>query len=168
MVFTGPDVPNWYIPPEINDSFCLTPPCTITMFNYSEHKRVGDQWRSPPFYSKRHGYKLQLLVDANGAGNGKGTHISVYVHLMKGENDSVLKWPFDNEFIIKLLNWREDEGHVERKFDAGTKEHHSRVLQEGTATSGLGYHQFVSHSDLTDKFINNDTLCFFVPIFEKQ
>ncbi len=39
---------------------------------------------------------------------------------MKGDNDTVLLFPFSGNFIIKLLKWTEDSGHVEHiiQFDA--------------------------------------------------
>ena len=57
----------------------LLPPCIITMFNFHEHKRVNDVLDSQLFYSKTGGYKLQLIVAANGFGAWKGTHVSVGV-----------------------------------------------------------------------------------------
>ena len=41
----------------------------------------------------------------------------LYVHLMKGENDDILTWPFKCDITVRLLNWREDKGHVEKTFD---------------------------------------------------
>jgi len=34
---------------------------------------------------------------AAGSGPGKGTHISVYIHLMRGEYDEFLQWPFHGD-----------------------------------------------------------------------
>ena len=49
---------------------------------------------NPPFYSGPGGYKLCIKVYANGTGKGKGTHLSVYAYLMRGDNDDYLLWPF--------------------------------------------------------------------------
>ena len=87
------------------------------MSNFSQHKKVDDTWFSPPFYTENGGYKLQLVVYANGVGIGEGTHLSVFVYLMKNENDDNLKWPFGGDITIQLLNWREDKGHVEGILD---------------------------------------------------
>ena len=35
-----------------------------------------------------------LGVDANGDGDGAGTHVSVFVTIMRGEHDDKLTWPF--------------------------------------------------------------------------
>ena len=140
------------------------------MYNFSEHKRVRDEWYSTPFYTRADGYKLQLNVDANGSLSGKGTHVSVYVCLMKGEYDHMLTWPFKCGITIQLLNWREDKGHVEEILDFDDSDdikHRKRVMQRDRAP-GLGIAVFISHSDLyynitnNTEYINNDTLCFVI------
>ena len=139
------------------------------MHNFSEHKRVSDEWCHRPFYTGPDGYKLELRVRANGQGSGEGTHVSVYIHLMKGENDDILTWPFKCDITIRLLNWREDKGHVEYTVDFNDSddiECRKRVM-EGDTAPGLGY-DFISHSDLyynitnNTEYINNDILCFVV------
>ena len=127
------------------------------MFNCNEHKRVGDQWHSVPFYSSTNGYKLQLRVDANGFASGKDTHLSVGARLMKGEYDETLNWPLNSEITIQLLNWREDKGHVE------TIIHHynvpiedrTRVMDGESAQNALTTGQFIPHSSLPYNADNN-------------
>ena len=60
----------------------------VTMPKFSEYRRSGKVWYSPPFYY-REGYKMCLAVHANGVGEGTGTHASVTLTLLKGEHDSV-------------------------------------------------------------------------------
>ena len=64
----------------------------VQMSNFSEHRRSGKVWHSPPFYY-REGYKMCLAVYANGVGKGAGTHVSVSVLLVRGRYDDQLKWP---------------------------------------------------------------------------
>ena len=141
------------------------------MHYFFEHRRVSDEWWSTPFYTRPNGYKLQLKVRANGAASCKGTHVSMFVHLMKSENDDILTWPFKCDITIRLLNWREDKGHVEKTvpFNDNTNiKARKRVMEGDRATDGWGYHQFISHSDLyynitnNTEYINNDILCFVV------
>ena len=128
------------------------------------------QWWSKPFYTAPDGYKLQIRVDANGGASGKGTHVSVYVNLLKGEYDDILTWPFKCDITIQLLNWREDKGHVEKTIDHYNTliANRIRVTQGYRTLGGLGYPQFIPHSDLyynitnNTEYINNDILCFVV------
>ena len=167
---TGKDVPSWYIPTPVTEFPYLLPPCTITMCSFSEYKRVADEWWSPDFYSGPDGYKLKLIVHANGYSTGTGTHVSVSVRLMEGENDEILKWPFNSEITLQLLNWREDKGHVEKTIDhynAAIK-YRTRVTQGLIAPGGKGIPDFISHSDLeynanyNTEYINSDKLCFVI------
>ena len=60
------------------------------------------------------GYKMCLNVSANGDDDSKGTHVSsvsVFIHLMHGEFDDNLKWPFWGKITLQLLNQIEDTGH---------------------------------------------------------
>ena len=64
------------------------------------------QWCSDSFYTHNKGYKMCLKVDAAGHkdGNGKCTHLSVFLSLMKGPHDDELTWPLRGRFKVKLFN----------------------------------------------------------------
>ena len=78
------------------------PPVAIIMPE-TQSKQPGEKWYSEPFYSHPGGYKMCLSVYAKGIGPGKGTHVSVFANLMKGDFDDKLKWPFFGEVFVKLV-----------------------------------------------------------------
>ena len=45
---------------------------------------------SAPSYTSRFGYKLCLRLYMDGDGSGKGTHLSFFLMMMKGEYDALL------------------------------------------------------------------------------
>ena len=59
---------------------------------------------SAPFYTSRHGYKLCLRLYMNGDGSGKGSHLSFFLTVMRGEFDSLLRWPFRQTVSLILLD----------------------------------------------------------------
>ena len=59
---------------------------------------------SLPFYSGRYGYKMCLRLYIPRDGIGRGTHMSLFFVLMKGEFDNILQWPFTCKVTFKLLN----------------------------------------------------------------
>ncbi len=59
---------------------------------------------SEPFYTSRHGYRVCLRLYMNGDGASKGTHLSLFLVIMKGNNDNFLLWPFDKKVTVMLLN----------------------------------------------------------------
>ena len=145
-----------------------TPPCIRTLDNFSLYKRTNATWWSQPFYTSVDGYKLQLRVYANGYGSGAGTHLSLFVYLMKGEHDDKLSFPFNANITVQLLNWVSDSHHREKTIPHHIAPVDSRVqVTEGViASGGQGYGQFISHTQLLDcsdnsiKYINNDNCSF--------
>lgn len=151
----------------------LNSTCELKMTNFSKYKTEKNQWNSTPWYTAPYGYKLQLNVDPCGFGNGKDTHISVHVYLMKGENDAMLQWPFSGDITIQLLNWREDRGHVEKTVhfnDNTSLQTRSMVIRGERASNGRGYDKFISLTDLSynslknTEYLCNDTLRFKVTV----
>ena len=142
-------------------------PNMIVMPRFSQHKRDDDWWYSQPFYSWPGGYKLCLSVTANGHGSGKGTHVTVGVFLMKGENDHQLQWPFEHDVTYTMLNWKKDENHVRNtaEFKKATAKYKEKVMSQERAGLGLGYGRFLPHSSLSDgaakdiQYLHNDCLC---------
>ena len=49
---------------------------------------------SPPFFTSLHGYRMCLRMYLDGDGQGKGTHISLFLVIMKSDYDDLLTWPF--------------------------------------------------------------------------
>lgn len=49
---------------------------------------------SQPFYTGYFGYKMCARIYLNGDGMGKGTHLSLFFVVMRGEYDALLPWPF--------------------------------------------------------------------------
>ena len=56
----------------------MVPPIKLTVNEFAKRKTSNEQWYSSSFYTHLRGYKMCLRVDANGCGDGKGTHVSVY------------------------------------------------------------------------------------------
>ena len=108
-----------------------------------------------------------LRVYANGDGSGKGTHLSLFVYLLKGEYDDQLQWPSNANITVQLLNWSGDNSHEEKTIDLHTAplECRTRVTEGDTAPDGWGYDQFISHSVLESvtsdvQFITDNKICF--------
>ena len=152
------------------------PPWVIKMEGFQEKTRKDEDWSSDPVYSHFGGYKMYLRVDANGYGGGKGTHVSIHITLMRGDNDDNLKWPFKGTIKVSLLNQLEDGQHHTRDVwppDA-PEAVSGRVTEGDRADRGYGQPQFISHRDLKYKGDNNcqylrdDTLFFRVDRFDPK
>ena len=137
----------------------------FTMPNFEEFKRDGDYWFSPHFYTHPNGYKMCLGVAADGFAQAKGTHVSVLVHLMRGEFDDQLKWPFCGRVAVNMMNQEENTNHVcwvfrlDDKVPPGVTE---RVVKETRNMKGFGLHQYLRHTNLRPKYLKNNCLKLYV------
>ena len=105
----------------------------------------------PSFYTHPHGYRMCLEVYPKGSQSGKGTHVSVYTHLMKGQFDDHLKWPFRGEITIQIVNQVGDHHHVEMTlpYDDETPDANAgRVTGNKERAIGRGFSQFLAHTYL--------------------
>ena len=130
---------------------------------YASKKEKNEIFYSPPFYTSSAGYKMCIRIDANGFGDGKGTHVSVFTEPFKGRYDDQLHWPFLGTVTYELLNQLADD------------KHHSRVsvyvtdndMQVG---SSRGKTKFLPHSSLchdpatNTQYLLDDTLYFRVSV----
>jgi len=66
--------------------------------------RDGMELVSPAFYTSQYGYKLQASVFLNGNGAGEGSHMSVYIKILPGEYDALLRWPFAHSVSFTLFD----------------------------------------------------------------
>ena len=139
-------------------------PTTIKLSEYATKKENKIEWYSDPFYTHNKGYKMCFRVDAAGSGNGKATHLSVYLNLMKGSHDDELTWPLRGKFEIKLLNQISDSEHY-----LGTLPYNDNASTcagkptEYNRASCWGYHQFISNDNLnkvipTYQYLKDDCL----------
>ena len=144
-------------------------PLIFRIEGFEARKSYSETYYSVPFYTSKRGYKLCVRVDCNGNGDGKGTHVSVFTCLMKGDNDDSLAWPFTGTVMFELLNQLEDTTHhkISVKFRPDA-EHNGRVIT-GERRDGWGYH-LIPHMNLdflpkmNCQYLKNDTLVFRVSV----
>ena len=86
-------------------------PVNIVVNDFAANKSKGSSWWSEPFYSHPRGYKMALSVDCNGCLDAEGTHVSVFISLMKGDFDNQLEWPYRGAISIQLLDQEDIEEH---------------------------------------------------------
>ena len=160
-------VPEWAYPVLSTLQYEMVPVYrTIEQFRMNKVNEA--ELDTDPFYTAQGGYKMTLRVYPNGCmyGPRKGTHISAFICLMKGENDHTLPFPFSGIFTIKLLNWKQDTGHVVKSavFDETTPLECSQVTTGQRAAAGRG-RDFLSHTKLMEEssdhqYLYEDKLCF--------
>ncbi|XP_062595865.1 TNF receptor-associated factor 3-like [Saccostrea cucullata] len=113
---------------------------------------------SQPFYTGRFGYKMCARVYLNGDGVGKGTHLSLFFVVQRGEYDALLPWPFKQKVTLMLLDQDSGTRHLADSFRPDvSSSSFKRPTTDMNVASGCPL--FVSHSVLeTPTFLRDDTI----------
>ena len=133
----------------------------VTDFANRLHSAVSGRipsFYSPPFYTSPCGYKLCARLYPNGDGLGRGTHLSLFVVVMRGEFDSLLPWPFLHKISLSLLDQnRANPRHVVETFRPNPSSSSFQRPQAETNIA-LGCPHFLAKSALQNGYLVDDTL----------
>ncbi|XP_065902910.1 TNF receptor-associated factor 4-like [Dysidea avara] len=129
----------------------LVCPVIVKVSAFISKKRDDERWNSNSFYSHDKGYKMRLRVYPAGIEGGRGTHLSVFLFLLKGPHDDELTWPLRGEFEFKLLNQIRDREHYSGTMVYGdlTSNSNAERVDDGGRVYGHGF-QLISNEDLLD------------------
>ena len=112
---------------------------------------------SLPFFSGRYGYKMCLRLYIMGDGIGKGTHLSLFFVVMRGEFDNILQWPFTHKVTFKLINQAGGRGIADTFQPDPMSISFRKPKSEMNIASGCP--QFISYAELEGGgFIMDDTI----------
>ena len=115
---------------------------------------------SPVFYTSPTGYKLRLRLYLTGDAGARRTHLSLFLVLMRGEFDAILRFPFCYKVIFSLLDQSEAKNHLVGFFQPDpTSSSFHRPRTEMNTASGLS--KFVPLPvlhDTNNRYIVNDTM----------
>ncbi|XP_060736207.1 TNF receptor-associated factor 3 [Tachysurus vachellii] len=113
---------------------------------------------SQPFYTGYFGYKMCARVYLNGDGMGKGTHLSLFFVVMRGEYDALLPWPFRQKVTLMLM----DQGPTRKHLgDAFKPDPNSSSFRRPTGEMNIasGCPLFVAQTVLENgTYIKDDTI----------
>ena len=130
--------------------------------NYSRRFQEADSGKtpsiySPPFYVGRFGYKVCARLYPNGDGMGKGTHMSMFFVVMRGEYDALLPWPFIQKIHFRVI----DQDRIRDAVDSFRPDPNSSSFEKPASDMNIasGCPTFISHTELREGgYIRNDTM----------
>ena len=115
---------------------------------------------SPYFYTARHGYKMCLRVYLNGDDTTKGTALSVFLIIAKGEYDPLLEWPFKHKFTLMVMNQgRPPKGHCVQSLHPDKGDSFQRPINDMNCATGAPV--MIKHEELLNGdngYIRDDNL----------
>ena len=109
-----------------------------------------------------------MCIEVNAINSWWEGYMTVYVYLMRGEYDSMLKWPFRGDITIQLVNHNNGRDHEKTaNFNDPTTVLNAglRVTIGEIADIGLDIIQFITHTEVesstkTRLYLVNDCLTF--------
>ena len=138
------------------------PPVDVKVKNVREFIFRKKHWYSPSFYSHSQGYLMCLKISPS------STHLSLYIHLMRGQYDDDLPWPFRGTVRVKLLGEEGNYHDLSTTFDEeANAEACARVtsdrgiMERPGLIAGFGHGQtnFITTTEL-EGYIFEDTITF--------
>uniref|UniRef100_A0A3Q3MW60 TNF receptor-associated factor n=1 Tax=Mastacembelus armatus TaxID=205130 RepID=A0A3Q3MW60_9TELE len=118
---------------------------------------------SVPFHTGRCGYKMAIKAYLNGDGEGRGTHLSLYVVLMPGDFDPLLPWPFKQTVSLSVLDQSGAGNHRSLSFKPDpTSKSFQQPSTESVSNIAVGFSCFLPLNKLETPhnavYVRDDTL----------
>ena len=116
---------------------------------------------SPPICNRLYGYNFCMMMYPNGVNGGVGSHVAIYVHMIQGENDDRLQWPFTGVITLSILDrsGSETPNDITKVLTASPN---LAAFRKPTAiwnSIGCGFERFAPiYEVLQPRFLKNDTL----------
>ncbi|XP_043354981.1 TNF receptor-associated factor 2 isoform X7 [Dermochelys coriacea] len=113
---------------------------------------------SPAFYTSKYGYRMCLRVYLNGDGTGRGTHLSLFFVVMKGPNDALLRWPFNQKVTLMLLDQNNREHIIDAFRPDVMSSSFQRPVTEMNVASGCPLFCPVSKMEAKNSYVRDDAI----------
>jgi TNF receptor-associated factor 4 len=139
-----------------------TPPYYFTLCNFHHYQQSDFHWECDPFYSFSKGYKFYISIHPYGTRKCRGTHLSIYACLLRGEYDDQLEWPFQGAVFVELYNHatRAWDSKPEVEFEPTDDVKFTGRPSDARSNPGLGYPNWVPLGEVNMNYCHNDMVRF--------
>ncbi|CAB3407525.1 unnamed protein product [Caenorhabditis bovis] len=122
------------------------------------HRKIFSQ----EFYTHGYGYKMLCVAAPYGDGKALREHFSIFVCLLKGDNDDVLAWPFRCPVTFTLLA-NDPRKNVRKVYNPADHADAKELFEKpvGLRNPAFGFQNFVELSAINEYALGND---FFIEI----
>lgn len=124
---------------------------------------------SPAFYTNLYGYKLCMRINLNGVDSGVGKHVALFVHMMQGDYDTILEWPFTGRIALSIMDQSDGAEYRHHISETLVAKPNLLAFQRPTAPrnyKGYGYVEFAPIEQIREpKYVKNNTMLVRIQIF---
>lgn len=129
-----------------------------------QHAKIKEKLNvySSSFYTGYPGYKLCLCSYPNSIGSNEGTHLGIYLVVMKGDFDHQLHWPFCLTYKLTVVDQQPNGKGVSKTIDPtrqgpAAEKYFEKAIKERKI--GWGYHDHIAHIELkTRAYIRDNSV----------
>ena len=97
---------------------------------------------SPAIYTDSYEYKFGIRAYLSGVDNGRDRYVAIFVHLMEGEHDDLLPWPFSGTITLSILDRSGAKNHISQIVQATPNSSVFRRPKEAICRKGCGFVKF--------------------------
>lgn len=147
---------------ELEARLTPSPPFYFTLCNFEHYQTVGFQWQSQPFHTSPQGYKLSIVVYPQGISGGKGTHVSLFVSILRGEYDDQLEWPFKGLVTVEVFNYalQSWDRKPEIQFEESDNVKFTGQPVNSHSNAGLGFPRWLSLEEVVQWYCHKGMIRF--------
>ena len=124
---------------------------------------------SPAFYTSLYGYKLCMRINLNGVDSGVGKHVALFVHMMQGDYDTILEWPFTGRIALSILDQSDASEFRHHISETLVAKPNLLAFQRPTTPrnyKGYGYVEFAPIEQIREgQYVKNNTMLVRIQIF---
>ncbi|KAL9955369.1 hypothetical protein ACROYT_G036679 [Oculina patagonica] len=124
---------------------------------------------SPAFHTSLYGYKLCMRINLNGVDSGVGKHVALFVHMMQGDYDNILEWPFTGRIALSILDQSDGAEYRQHISETLVAKPNLLAFQRPTAPrnyKGYGYVEFAPIEQIREpQYVKNNTMLVRIQIF---
>ncbi|XP_051893410.1 TNF receptor-associated factor 2-like isoform X2 [Pristis pectinata] len=113
---------------------------------------------SPAFYTSKYGYKMCMRIYLNGDGVGRGSHLSLFFVIMKGNYDGLLRWPFRQKVTLMLLDQTNREHIIDAFRPDVSSSSFQRPVSEMNIASGCPLFCALTKLDGKNNYVCDDSI----------
>ena len=103
-------------------------PVIVKLPDFTMNKNNKTDWYSNPFFTHHQGYRIRLNVVPAGWDESEGHYMSVYLYILEGPFDHLLRWQLRGRFQVTLLNQIYDSMHHSVTFRIHADRNQSRAF----------------------------------------
>ena len=110
-----------------------------------------------------------MVRTSKGVDSGVGKHMALFVHVMQGDYDSILEWPFTGRIALSILDQSDGAEYRHHISETLVAKPNPLAFQRPTVPrnyKGYGYVEFASIGTIREpQYVRNNTMLVRIQVF---